>query len=108
MKPIAAPSIGGMVSSSLHVLFMTPCLFVIGEDIRQLVAPPRRAPRIAGSLRLVGRLLRTRLDGRRRLDGDVEMRRIHDAVPLKLHPDAIHARARKNQIELHLGTGRRR
>jgi Cu(I)/Ag(I) efflux system membrane protein CusA/SilA len=34
MKPIAAPSIGGMISSSLHVLFMTPCLFVIGEDIR--------------------------------------------------------------------------
>jgi len=23
-----------MISSSLHVLFMTPCLFVIGEDIR--------------------------------------------------------------------------
>ena len=37
MKPIAAPSIGGMVTSSLHVLFMTPCLFVIGEDIRHLV-----------------------------------------------------------------------
>jgi Cu/Ag efflux pump CusA len=35
MKPIAAPSIGGMVSSSLHVLFMTPCLFVIGDDIRR-------------------------------------------------------------------------
>ena len=35
MKPIAAPSIGGMVSSALHVLFMTPCLFVIGEDIRR-------------------------------------------------------------------------
>jgi copper/silver efflux system protein len=34
MKPIAAPSIGGMVSSSLHVLFMTPCLFVITEDVR--------------------------------------------------------------------------
>jgi Cu(I)/Ag(I) efflux system membrane protein CusA/SilA len=34
MKPIAAPSIGGMVSSSLHVLFMTPCLFVIAEDVR--------------------------------------------------------------------------
>jgi len=34
MKPIAAPSVGGMVTSSLHVLFMTPCLFVIGEDIR--------------------------------------------------------------------------
>src|SRR3954469_24739021 len=35
MKPIAAPSIGGMVTSSLHVLFMTPCLFVIEEDVRQ-------------------------------------------------------------------------
>ena len=35
MKPIAAPSIGGMVTSTLHVLFMTPCLFVIQEDIRQ-------------------------------------------------------------------------
>jgi Cu(I)/Ag(I) efflux system membrane protein CusA/SilA len=35
MKPIAAPSIGGMVSSTLHVLFMTPCLFVIVEDIRK-------------------------------------------------------------------------
>ena len=35
MKPIAAPSIGGMVTSTLHVLFMTPCLFVISEDIRQ-------------------------------------------------------------------------
>lgn len=34
MKPIAAPSVGGMISSSLHVLFMTPCLFVIGEDLR--------------------------------------------------------------------------
>jgi Cu(I)/Ag(I) efflux system membrane protein CusA/SilA len=34
MKPIAAPSIGGMVTSTLHVLFMTPCLFVIVEDIR--------------------------------------------------------------------------
>ena len=35
MKPIAAPSIGGMVSSTLHVLFMTPCLFVIIEDVRK-------------------------------------------------------------------------
>jgi copper/silver efflux system protein len=35
MKPIAAPSIGGMVTSTLHVLFMTPCLFVIGEDVRR-------------------------------------------------------------------------
>ena len=35
LKPIAAPSIGGMVSSSLHVLFMTPCLVVIGDDLRR-------------------------------------------------------------------------
>jgi Cu/Ag efflux pump CusA len=35
MKPIAAPSIGGMITSTLHVLFMTPCLFVISEDIRR-------------------------------------------------------------------------
>ncbi|HEX4999749.1 MAG TPA: efflux RND transporter permease subunit [Terriglobia bacterium] len=35
MKPIAAPSIGGMITSTLHVLFMTPCLFVIVEDIRR-------------------------------------------------------------------------
>jgi copper/silver efflux system protein len=35
MKPIAAPSIGGMVSSTIHVLFMTPCLFAIVEDIRR-------------------------------------------------------------------------
>jgi Cu(I)/Ag(I) efflux system membrane protein CusA/SilA len=35
MKPIAAPSIGGMVSSTIHVLFMTPCLFVIVDDLRQ-------------------------------------------------------------------------
>ncbi|OFV92624.1 MAG: hypothetical protein A3G76_00505 [Acidobacteria bacterium RIFCSPLOWO2_12_FULL_65_11] len=34
LQPIAAPSIGGMVSSTLHVLFMTPCLFVIGDDVR--------------------------------------------------------------------------
>jgi len=43
MKPIAAPSIGGMVTSSLHVLFMTPCLFVIGEDIRIWWASRRRS-----------------------------------------------------------------
>jgi copper/silver efflux system protein len=44
MKPIAAPSIGGMVTSTLHVLFMTPCLFVIAEDVRQWWAPRPAAP----------------------------------------------------------------
>src|SRR5689334_16298457 len=29
------------------------------------------------------------------------MRRVHNAVALKLDPDAIHARTRKNEIELH-------
>jgi Cu(I)/Ag(I) efflux system membrane protein CusA/SilA len=37
LKPIATPSIGGMVTSTIHVLLMTPCLFVIGEDIRQFL-----------------------------------------------------------------------
>jgi Cu(I)/Ag(I) efflux system membrane protein CusA/SilA len=35
LKPIAAPSVGGMITSGLHVLFMTPLLFIIGEDIRR-------------------------------------------------------------------------
>ncbi len=34
-QPIAAPSVGGMVSSTLYVLFLIPCLFVIGEDLRK-------------------------------------------------------------------------
>ena len=61
MKPIAAPSIGGMVTSSLHVLFMTPCLFVIGEDIREWWA--RRAH---GAHRTsLGRLLTDAVPARR-------------------------------------------
>jgi Cu(I)/Ag(I) efflux system membrane protein CusA/SilA len=34
MKPIATPTIGGMVSSVLFVLILIPCLFVVGDDIR--------------------------------------------------------------------------
>jgi Cu(I)/Ag(I) efflux system membrane protein CusA/SilA len=34
-QPIAAPSIGGMVSSTIYVLFLIPCLFAIGEDLRK-------------------------------------------------------------------------
>jgi Cu(I)/Ag(I) efflux system membrane protein CusA/SilA len=34
-QPIAAPSLGGMVSSTLYVLFLIPCLFAIGHDLRQ-------------------------------------------------------------------------
>jgi Cu(I)/Ag(I) efflux system membrane protein CusA/SilA len=35
MKPIATPTIGGMASSTLYVLFVIPCLFAIGEDLRR-------------------------------------------------------------------------
>ncbi|HEX5111105.1 MAG TPA: efflux RND transporter permease subunit [Vicinamibacterales bacterium] len=54
MKPIAAPSIGGMVTSTLHVLFMTPCLFVISEDVRRYWA--RRRGRTAAELAEVSEL----------------------------------------------------
>lgn len=33
-KPIAAPTFGGMITSTVYVLFLIPCLFAIGEDIR--------------------------------------------------------------------------
>jgi len=35
MKPIATPTIGGMISSTIYVLFLIPCLFAIGDDIRR-------------------------------------------------------------------------
>lgn len=33
MKPIATPTVGGMVSSTIYVLFLIPCLFAVGQDI---------------------------------------------------------------------------
>jgi Cu(I)/Ag(I) efflux system membrane protein CusA/SilA len=33
-QPIAAPSVGGMVTSAIYVLFLIPCLFAIGHDLR--------------------------------------------------------------------------
>jgi len=33
-KPIAAPALGGMISSTVYVLFLIPCLFAIGHDLR--------------------------------------------------------------------------
>ncbi len=33
-QPIAAPSVGGMVSSTIYVLFLIPCLYVVSVDIR--------------------------------------------------------------------------
>jgi Cu(I)/Ag(I) efflux system membrane protein CusA/SilA len=34
-QPIAAPSVGGMISSTIYVLFLIPCLFAIGDDFRR-------------------------------------------------------------------------
>lgn len=34
MKPIAAPTVGGMISSTIYVLILIPCLFAVGQDIR--------------------------------------------------------------------------
>jgi len=34
-QPIATPTFGGMISSTIYVLFLIPCLFVIGADIRR-------------------------------------------------------------------------
>lgn len=34
-RPIAAPSVGGMISSTIYVLFLIPCLFAIGDDLRK-------------------------------------------------------------------------
>ena len=33
-KPIATPTFGGMITSTVYVLFLIPCLFAIGEDFR--------------------------------------------------------------------------
>jgi Cu(I)/Ag(I) efflux system membrane protein CusA/SilA len=33
-KPIATPTFGGMISSTIYVLFLIPCLFAIGADMR--------------------------------------------------------------------------
>ena len=49
-KPIATPTFGGMISSTLYVLFLIPCLFAIAEDVRrrwpQRFAAPYTAPRV--------------------------------------------------------------
>jgi Cu(I)/Ag(I) efflux system membrane protein CusA/SilA len=42
-QPIAAPSVGGMVTSTIYVLFLIPCLFAIGDDLRRRRARARGA-----------------------------------------------------------------
>ena len=34
-QPIATPTFGGMISSTIYVLFLIPCLFAIGADIQR-------------------------------------------------------------------------
>ena len=34
-QPIATPTFGGMITSTIYVLFLIPCLFAIGDDIRR-------------------------------------------------------------------------
>jgi Cu(I)/Ag(I) efflux system membrane protein CusA/SilA len=34
-QPIATPTFGGMISSTLYVLFLIPCLYAIGDDLRR-------------------------------------------------------------------------
>jgi Cu(I)/Ag(I) efflux system membrane protein CusA/SilA len=34
-RPIATPTFGGMISSTVYVLFLIPCLFAIGDDVRR-------------------------------------------------------------------------
>ncbi|MSO30206.1 MAG: efflux RND transporter permease subunit [Acidobacteria bacterium] len=46
-KPIATPTFGGMITSTIYVLFLIPCLFAIGEDIRQR-RRARVVPGVAG------------------------------------------------------------
>jgi Cu(I)/Ag(I) efflux system membrane protein CusA/SilA len=51
-KPIATPTFGGMFSSTIYVLFLIPCMFAIGEDIRQH-KPAWFRPRV-GSAQIAG------------------------------------------------------
>ena len=47
-RPIATPTFGGMISSTFYVLFLIPCLFAIGDDLR------RRWPERFGQRREIG------------------------------------------------------
>ena len=47
MKPIAAPVLGGMISSLFHVLIVTPVIWTLLQE-RELAAAQRRAAREDG------------------------------------------------------------
>jgi Cu(I)/Ag(I) efflux system membrane protein CusA/SilA len=46
-QPIATPTFGGMISSTIYVLFLIPCLFAIGDDIRRRWPGRFQAPVVA-------------------------------------------------------------
>jgi len=35
MRPIATPTVGGMATSAIYVLFLIPCIFAVGDDVRR-------------------------------------------------------------------------
>jgi len=41
MKPIAAPIVGGMITSTIHVLILVPVFFVLMKE-RALLHSPKR------------------------------------------------------------------
>jgi len=50
-KPIATPTFGGMISSTVYVLFLIPCLFAMADDVRRRWPawfPPRAVAGTAG------------------------------------------------------------
>ena len=47
-KPIATPTLGGMVSSTVYVLFLIPCIFAIGHDFRGYWKGRSQAPTTVG------------------------------------------------------------
>jgi Cu(I)/Ag(I) efflux system membrane protein CusA/SilA len=51
-RPIATPTFGGMITSTVYVLFLIPCLFAMGEDIRRRW--PERFARTAASASIPG------------------------------------------------------
>src|SRR5260370_39760949 len=48
MKPIAAPIVGGMITSTIHVLILVPVFFVMMKE-RALNDPNARNPRALGT-----------------------------------------------------------
>ena len=48
-KPIATPTFGGMISSTIYVLFLIPCLFAIGEDSAGAAGVVRAQGRTGGA-----------------------------------------------------------